>query len=106
MARGAGDVRLAPDDKTIQSSKSSLGVGMTIGATAIRDIAPRARIYQAARSSGKDSLACRHDRAMQLPSALAWLVDEAGASPGPDRFLAELGAPAARPTACRSPAAR
>jgi adenylate cyclase len=28
---------------------------------------------------------------MDLPSPLAWLVDEAGASPGPDRFLAELG---------------
>src|ERR1700730_14672332 len=29
---------------------------------------------------------------MDLPAPLAWLVDEAGASPGPDRFLAELGA--------------
>ena len=28
---------------------------------------------------------------MKLPASLAWLVDEAGASPGPDRFLAELG---------------
>ena len=28
---------------------------------------------------------------MDLPGPLAWLVDEAGASPGPDRFLAELG---------------
>jgi hypothetical protein len=28
---------------------------------------------------------------MELPEFLAWLVDEAGASPGPDRFLAELG---------------
>ncbi len=28
---------------------------------------------------------------MDLPGSLAWLVDEAGASPGPDRFLAELG---------------
>jgi hypothetical protein len=28
---------------------------------------------------------------MELPAPLAWLVDEAGASPGPDRFLAELG---------------
>ena len=28
---------------------------------------------------------------MNLPPPLAWLVDEAGASPGPDRFLAELG---------------
>ncbi|MDR9772655.1 adenylate/guanylate cyclase domain-containing protein [Rhizobium hidalgonense] len=28
---------------------------------------------------------------MDLPSSLAWLVDEAAASPGPDRFLAELG---------------
>src|SRR5438552_17542582 len=37
----------------------------------------------------------RHDCAMELPmdlpGPLAWLVDEAGASPGPDRFLAELG---------------
>ncbi len=28
---------------------------------------------------------------MELPAPFAWLVDEAGASPGPDRFLAELG---------------
>src|SRR5437870_10214547 len=28
---------------------------------------------------------------MDLPAPLAWLVDEAGASPGLDRFLAELG---------------
>src|SRR5438445_5813726 len=28
---------------------------------------------------------------MDLPAHLAWLVDDAGASPGPDRFLAELG---------------
>jgi adenylate cyclase len=28
---------------------------------------------------------------MDLPAPLAWLVDEAGASPGPGRFLAELG---------------
>ncbi|MDL2399948.1 adenylate/guanylate cyclase domain-containing protein [Rhizobium mayense] len=28
---------------------------------------------------------------MDLPAPLAWLVDEAGASPGPERFLAELG---------------
>jgi class 3 adenylate cyclase len=37
----------------------------------------------------------RHDHGMklrmELPGPLAWLVDEAGASPGPDRFLAELG---------------
>ena len=32
-----------------------------------------------------------HDRGMDLPAPLAWLVDEASASPGPDRFLAELG---------------
>src|SRR5271163_4969400 len=31
------------------------------------------------------------DLPMDLPAPLAWLVDEAGASPGPDRFLAELG---------------
>ena len=29
---------------------------------------------------------------MDLPAHLAWLVDEAAASPAPDRFLAELGA--------------
>src|SRR5690242_10077540 len=28
---------------------------------------------------------------MQLPSALSWLVDAASATPGADRFLAELG---------------
>jgi class 3 adenylate cyclase len=28
---------------------------------------------------------------MDLPAPLAWLVDEASASPGPERFLAELG---------------
>ena len=28
---------------------------------------------------------------MDLPVTFAWLVDEANASPGPDRFLAELG---------------
>ena len=28
---------------------------------------------------------------MDLAAPLAWLVDEAGAAPGPDRFLAELG---------------
>jgi class 3 adenylate cyclase len=28
---------------------------------------------------------------VDLPAPLAWLVDEASASPGPDRFLAELG---------------
>src|SRR5438477_6388828 len=33
----------------------------------------------------------RHDPGMDLSAPLAWLVDEAGASPGPDRFLAELG---------------
>src|SRR3954449_6273620 len=33
----------------------------------------------------------RHDRGMDLPAPLAWLVDEAGALPGPDRFLAEFG---------------
>ncbi|HTT81328.1 MAG TPA: hypothetical protein VMF86_16785, partial [Stellaceae bacterium] len=28
---------------------------------------------------------------MDLAAPLAWLVDEAGAAPGADRFLAELG---------------
>jgi adenylate cyclase len=31
------------------------------------------------------------DLPIDLPAPLAWLVDEAGASSGPDRFLAELG---------------
>jgi hypothetical protein len=31
------------------------------------------------------------DLPMELPGPLAWLVDEAGAASGPDRFLAELG---------------
>ena len=45
----------------------------------------------------------RHDRGMDLPAPLAWLVDEAGASPGPDQFLAELGGRLAgrRPAASR-----
>ena len=33
----------------------------------------------------------RYDLGMDLPAPFAWLVDEAGASPGPDQFLAELG---------------
>jgi adenylate cyclase len=32
------------------------------------------------------------NRDLDLPAPLAWLVDEAGASPAPDQFLAELGA--------------
>ena len=44
----------------------------------------------------------RHDPAMDLPAPLDWLVDEAGAAPGPDRFLAELGG---RLTACGLPLA-
>jgi adenylate cyclase len=32
-----------------------------------------------------------HDRDMDLPAPLAWLVEEAGASPNPERFLADLG---------------
>ena len=32
-----------------------------------------------------------HDRGMDLPAPLAWLVDEAAGSAGPDRLLAELG---------------
>lgn len=32
-----------------------------------------------------------HDPGMDLPASLAWLVDEAPSSPGPDRFLAALG---------------
>src|SRR5690242_20417999 len=33
----------------------------------------------------------RHDRGMDLPAPVAWLVDEAGTVAGPDQFLAELG---------------
>jgi adenylate cyclase len=33
----------------------------------------------------------RYDLGVDLPALFAWLVDEAGASPGPDQFLAELG---------------
>src|SRR3984893_12541406 len=33
-----------------------------------------------------------HDCSMQLSATLAWLVDAAGETPGPDRLLAELGA--------------
>ena len=33
-----------------------------------------------------------HDPCMQLPSTLAWLVDVASTVPGPDQFLAALGA--------------
>src|SRR3954468_22145040 len=33
----------------------------------------------------------RHDRGMDLPAPLSWLVDEGGAALGADRFLAELG---------------
>src|SRR5437899_831950 len=38
-----------------------------------------------------DQSQSRHDHVMNLPAPLAWLVDEASASPGPDHFLAELG---------------
>jgi hypothetical protein len=50
------------------------------------EVAPR---IVAARVTGP--VAPRHDRVMDLAAPLAWLVDEAGASPSPDRFLAELG---------------
>jgi adenylate cyclase len=33
-----------------------------------------------------------HDRSMQLPSTLSWLVDAASETPGADRLLAEVGA--------------
>src|SRR5262249_59141610 len=33
----------------------------------------------------------QHDRGMDLPAPIAWLVDEACASPAPELFLAELG---------------
>src|SRR5277367_5240784 len=39
-----------------------------------------------------DQVPWSHDRGMDdLPAPFAWLVDEAGAVPDPDRFLAELG---------------
>src|SRR6476660_1888381 len=44
------------------------------------------------RYGANDSLCPRwHNRGMDLPASLAWLIDEASASPGPDQFLAELG---------------
>src|SRR5262249_49701225 len=33
----------------------------------------------------------QHDRGMDLPAPIAWLVDKACASAGPELFLAELG---------------
>src|SRR6266403_5392008 len=64
------------------------------GAAVEARIARRGRLrVAAARMTGQGRW--RHDRGMDLPidlpGPLAWLVDEAGASPGPDRFLAELG---------------
>src|SRR5580693_2940039 len=44
------------------------------------------------RPAGDNAAPRPHDRDMQLPSTLAWLVDAAGALPGADRLLAELGA--------------
>src|SRR5262249_17814329 len=42
---------------------------------------------------GRDkNAASPHDRAMELSSTLAWLVDAAADSAGANRFLAELGA--------------
>ena len=40
---------------------------------------------------GDNATSLSHDRRMQLSSTLTWLVDAASASPGADRFLAELG---------------
>src|SRR5215469_5649417 len=40
---------------------------------------------------GSGGIIAGMDLTMELPGPLAWLVDEAGASLGPDRFLAELG---------------
>src|SRR6266478_4500304 len=66
------------------------GTGAAVGTRIDR----RGRLrVAAARMTGQGPW--RHDRGMDLPidlpGPLAWLVDEAGASPGPDRFLAELG---------------
>jgi len=49
--------------------------------------------FRAAHRRGADDRAGPgpHVRGMDLPAPLAWLVDEASASAGPDRFLAELG---------------
>src|SRR6476660_3038167 len=44
------------------------------------------------RYGANDSLCPRwHNRGMDLPASLAWLIDEASASPAPEWFLAELG---------------
>src|ERR1700716_1655233 len=40
---------------------------------------------------GDNGTSLPHDPAMQTGSTLTWLVDAASASPGADRFLAELG---------------
>ncbi len=50
---------------------------------------PSAPRFAAARMTAPGP--ARHDRGMNLAAPLDWLVDEASASPGPDRFLAELG---------------
>src|SRR5258708_23853549 len=62
--------------------RTGAGVGVTM------DRRARLRIA-AARMTGEGP--SPHDRGMDLPAPLAWLVDEAGASLGPDLFLAELG---------------
>src|SRR5258707_6590646 len=72
---------------------SHRGLDRTGGGVGTR-IARRGRLrVAAARMTGQGPW--RHDRGMDLPidlpGPLAWLVDEAGASPGTDRFLAELG---------------
>ena len=52
------------------------------------NISPREDLPSA---DGDNETSLPHDRAMQLSSTLTWLVDAASASPGADRFLAELG---------------
>ena len=42
-------------------------------------------------AAGDNGSSLPHDRPMQLDATLTWLVDAAAASPGADRFLADLG---------------
>src|SRR5439155_3054998 len=51
---------------------------------------PMRRVWQAC--DGDRPPSPTHDLRMQLPTTLAWLLDEASASTGADRFLAALGA--------------
>ena len=86
-------------------SSNARFTGMADVRTLLRRSAPRRGLRRAgagAAAARRDSLPAiaarmthrgprRHDPVMDLPAPLAWMVDKASASPGPDRFLAELG---------------